>query len=1470
MADPNQWPTGTPAPPPESAFSGGSTPPPPPESTFASNVPPPPPESSFVPASQRVDAHGNHPNMFQAGLMDLANSAPIKDAVGAFQSASLNGFSGLVARHIYTDVLGVPKDRVNAAVTSARQDAAQQQSQNAQNVNVLGHQVDPLAFASGVVGGVDPTYAINPVEGGVKLLGLNAITNTALRATARAGAHIAGQAALNASSDAAYQGADILDGLQQNFDVDRTLHAAELGAGFGTAMHVLGAAPHIKQLFKQRNGVDTTPGANPTGDTVPLSDQGLSTPQAADYAELLKTGSQQDIHNFFNNKNVVPPTHADINDFVNRRDGNTPLSDLSPDDLSKTMLGTPDNRQVVQDHVNQLTENWANKPDVEVINHTDDIQDPKVQAEAKAANADDPNALGFYGSDDKVRLFASKMTSAEDVNAALFHESLGHAGLAERFGDRLDSTLNTLTNRNVGQFGQAVQAELKANGAEYGNNPTRAAEEVLANMSEKGPLKPAISDALESQVRQFGRKMGIDLAYNDAEVRNILAMVHDAKINGNGRDVAANGFSKGPGEPLQTNHAPEVEQGSAVPPPPPEEVFQGPAHDGFQTPQELASKDAIPTTAEHEASQGPYVAQPHEFPQTKPYAAATGDFQTAKDGFMTKEQIAKANAVPTAAETARDLVHNPIAFMKRSDIAADKDYVAQSLDHTFKVFDENYIKDTRSFAEIQRSALEAGFKPSQIKDLGGVGDLSVKLHRLQSAANMLDSKLAGLEAKLETPTWSLKDKGDYMQALADHDYIVQRVLGTRSEIGRALNVSKMATSYSLSTMKAVAAKLRDEGSGIAALADGDANSPKFMKFALQLKALREGGNPAGAQKLIAGVSKPYWEQYVNSFHFNAMLSALSTHVKAPVDMGTGILRESLEKALAIPIGAARVGVGKLAGHNLEAGVSPHELAIDAYGMGKAIISGEVYKQMTKAALNGEGGYVGPDGQFKPVNVMNQYGSTSNPDLGPVLSLPSHLVSAQDIFFRSVAMNKNMYALALRQAKKELPGGSFDDLNTRASALAHTPTDVLLNQARDITDRSLLLNNNPINDLFGLNKLRTYGPNMTVGQRVGAIAINTLAPFIRVESNSLINRVVQRSPLAIFDPYTINVLKAGGPQADIALAKIAYGTATLGLAWAGAKNLTGNLSSNPAKKQELEAGGELPKAIHEDGHYDQSSNLAMSLFPWDQHNATAQIVKEARVAFESKGVTPQQKMVGLKLALESVTHNLADMSWVSSTQPALDALSSNEQDGPGKVARFVGDEAKTFVPNILNQTERLTDNKRNTRPDDPTDISGQVANDVKSAIPGLSGTLPVKHTVYGDPTPTGATPEGVHNFFGRGNNTTEVSDPTEKELNRLAQLTPAAVISPTPRTLQIEGTKVQLTTAQAEEYQEKVGKTIVEASRSAMANPNWSQSNDKDKISYVKEVQKEARSQIKESLLQTPGWLNSNQLDALRTYASGKR
>lgn len=193
-------------------------------------------------------------------------------------------------------------------------------------------------------------------------------------------------------------------------------------------------------------------------------------------------------------------------------------------------------QQEIYDKVLDTTKNWVDTPVFEVVDSVDDLPAP-IRNAVYADGAE--GAPAFVGSDGKVRLIASNIKNDEDLNAIVFHEMLGHKGLQKLFGDELDNMLNGLL-QNAPDFLAQAQAwvaretDLETGRKPYGGDLTRAAEEVLAEMSEAGQIKPSLMQKLRAIVEQLARKAGIKKTFSDNDIRMIMANAHRTIVDGKG------------------------------------------------------------------------------------------------------------------------------------------------------------------------------------------------------------------------------------------------------------------------------------------------------------------------------------------------------------------------------------------------------------------------------------------------------------------------------------------------------------------------------------------------------------------------------------------------------------------------------------------------------------------------------------------------------------------------------------------------------------------------------------------------------------------------------------------------------------------------------------------------------------------------------------------------------------------------
>jgi hypothetical protein len=154
----------------------------------------------------------------------------------------------------------------------------------------------------------------------------------------------------------------------------------------------------------------------------------------------------------------------------------------------------------------------------------------RQQAEADGAT----DAAGITMPDGQVHLIADNLTDAADAVATLYHEVLGHVGLAKLFRTRLDARLTEMYRGNK-KLRDDVDAFIAENPDAYPNDPdplARAVEEILAQRSEAGKIEASLLAKIAGVIKDIGRRIGIRSDFSDAEVTAILSRAHDMAIAG--------------------------------------------------------------------------------------------------------------------------------------------------------------------------------------------------------------------------------------------------------------------------------------------------------------------------------------------------------------------------------------------------------------------------------------------------------------------------------------------------------------------------------------------------------------------------------------------------------------------------------------------------------------------------------------------------------------------------------------------------------------------------------------------------------------------------------------------------------------------------------------------------------------------------------------------------------------------------
>jgi hypothetical protein len=238
--------------------------------------------------------------------------------------------------------------------------------------------------------------------------------------------------------------------------------------------------------------------------------------------------------------------HAEVSDLLNKGgDDNISqaqaiLASAQRRTASARRRGTDDQptgmaREDVQKVVDETGFNNQG-PKVNVVQHAADL--PAHLREVGQT------AKGIY-ENGTVHLIADNHSTPADAKATLFHEALGHYGLAKQFGSKLDEVMGDIYKTNP-TIRRAADAWMSENPSMYRDSPhlqARAAEEALAQMQESGPAKPyplqAAFRRVLGVVRDIGRRMGLVKNYSDGDVVRILQAATKAARSAPGDALAS-------------------------------------------------------------------------------------------------------------------------------------------------------------------------------------------------------------------------------------------------------------------------------------------------------------------------------------------------------------------------------------------------------------------------------------------------------------------------------------------------------------------------------------------------------------------------------------------------------------------------------------------------------------------------------------------------------------------------------------------------------------------------------------------------------------------------------------------------------------------------------------------------------------------------------------------------------------------
>jgi hypothetical protein len=455
-------------------------------------------------------------------------------------------------------------------------------------------------------------------------------------------------------------------------------------------------------------------------------------------------------------------------------------------------------------------------------------------------------------------------------------------------------------------------------------------------------------------------------------------------------------------------------------------------------------------------------------------------------------------------------------------------------------------------------------------------------------------------------------------------------------------------------------------------------------------------------------------------YINSILSSPVTHMVNITSNFIRLMADIPETALAGVIGRARTAItgSKDRVYSSEAFASLSdlpEIMRDSFLIGgKVFARGEPVSTVNKLELDTRKAITA-----KNFNIPeNSLGGRAVDILGNYYRLPGRALVTEDEVFKSVASQH-----LLRKAAKRDSMRLYDDLleqkqtkefaraaaSKRYAEIMQNPPENIITDVREGAKEMVFQGDLP--DF--LAKMEPFFNHPLV---------KLIVPFYKTPSNVIL-QTLERSPAQLVSPKFYQTLKAGGPEADLALSKVALGSSTMGMIAWGAMGgfgdniiITGAGPSDLAAQQNLQAMGIMPYTIN---FKDADGNWTG--YSYNQLGPEAGVIAMAAdFAYYAQHEEDNSVLEGLALAMTlSVAEFMTSLPMVEGIADISKAFGPQQREMKDKLARVVEVASEKAVSAGLNVF--------------PTVSSGFAATERWIMPDGSSTMLPAKGMFNEDPT-----------------------------------------------------------------------------------------------------------------------------------------
>jgi hypothetical protein len=625
-------------------------------------------------------------------------------------------------------------------------------------------------------------------------------------------------------------------------------------------------------------------------------------------------------------------------------------------------------------------------------------------------------------------------------------------------------------------------------------------------------------------------------------------------------------------------------------------------------------------------------------------------------------------------------------------------------------------------------------------------------------------------------------------ALARHAGVQEQVAGATAEAGRALNIFRKL------------ANVREEGARLKLAIKQAGGADRIDAIAEILDSMpTEATRNKVARKALQITN---WDRFIEYWKAS-LLSGLQSS-------GANTISNELYQLLDLGAEAVAGGVGRVRGT-----VAPGEVSARVRSMAAS------HAEAVRVAAHAVGSIEGARDALRFVHELfttEKYGSPAKDPgrleltheagaiggkKGTVIRTPFRWLNIQDQVFKTMASRAEIASLAVRQAWKEGLTGQAGA--ARAQELRANPTEEMLSKA---AEKAKL-----VTFQTQLGEKGRAVQQMT--KKIGPVA-QMIAPF-QVTPTNILKRAIEYTPAAPALREFRDAYKAGGHARELALSRIAIGSAIGALVvYEGTQGrITGFGPREPARR----------KAWLED-HQPYSVRVGDSWYSYARLEPVASVVgiaaDMAEIANDHDDLTNAQQAQAVTL---SIATNLTSKTYMRGLSDLISAMQDPKREGAQWVTGMVG----TAIPTGVAQVARAIDPVQR-------DTAG-VLDTLQSRVPGLSSSLPAKRSaVTGEPITRGGSlgPDMISPIYTK----TDKGDPVAAEMVRLR-----IGVSQPERSVD----KEPMTPQQYERFVGESSKKAHAAVARVMRNPNWGKIPDEDRVKVIRDVYEAAHKQARDEL-----------------------